>query len=66
MPPIAGWFQYLLKYYMLVLFMITQFLFWIRDSKPAKIWTRISGTKAAMLTIELQHPIDKLTICYFL
>ena len=31
---------------MLVLFMKTQFLIWIWDSKPARIWTRISRTES--------------------
>ena len=36
---------YLLEYYMLVLFVKTQFSIWIGDSKPAEIWTPISGTE---------------------
>ena len=34
-PPIAG-LRYLLEYDMIVLFMKTQFLIWIRDNKPAR------------------------------
>ena len=42
MPPL--W--YLLEYYKLVLFAKTQFLSWIPDSEPCRIWTWISGTKS--------------------
>ena len=49
MPPIAG-LQYLLEYYVLVLFVKTKFSIRIQDSKPARIWTQT-------LTIEL-HSID--------
>ena len=45
MHPIGG-LQYLLEYNMLVLFVKTQFLIWIRDSQPARIWTPISQTKS--------------------
>ena len=43
-PPITG-LEYLLEYNTIVLFTKTQFLIWIRDSKPIRIWTRISRTK---------------------
>ena len=45
MPLIAG-LQYFLEYYILVLFLKTQFWIGIRDSKPAQIWTQISATKS--------------------
>ena len=66
MPPIAGlW--YLLEYYMLVIFMKTQFSIGLEDSKPAGILNWIYGTngstgpKAATLTVEL-HSIDTMLI----
>ena len=67
MPPIAE-LQYLLEYYMLELFVKNPFSIWIQDSEPVGIWTRISGTKAVTLIIEL-HSIDSIfflfTFCQF-
>ena len=45
MPSIAG-LQYLLEYYMLLLFVKTQFFICLWESEPAGIWTRISETKS--------------------
>ena len=56
MPPIAG-LQYLLEYYMLLLFMKTKFLIWIQTANRPGFEPGSSGPKAAMLTIEL-HSID--------
>ena len=65
--PIAG-LQYLLEYYMVILFVKTQFLIWIPDSEQARIWTQISRPKVAVrdssakrdhATIVLLHSTDK-------
>ena len=53
--------RYLLDYCMLVSFMKTQFTIWIRDSKPAWIWTPIYGTKSNYAN----HQATLLQLCIF-
>jgi hypothetical protein len=60
MPPIAWLLQYLLEYYMLVLFVTFNFLFEFKTANQPGFELGSLGPKAAKLTIEL-HSIDRIS-----